>query len=86
MARSAPYVSRSFGSVVSKLAGSGADLPAYRLLTPVSGHLAGFRPQWRGWEWRQAPARDLPAWALPEVSGEADHVYAGRRLPGGAIG
>ena len=64
----------------------GADLPAYRLLTPVSEQLVGFRPQWTGWEWRQPPLAELPRWAWPEALGEADHVYVGRRLPGGAIG
>lgn len=64
----------------------GADLPAYRFLTPVSEQLAGFRPQWSGWDWRQPNLEDLPRWAWPEIFGEATHVYAGRRLPGGAIG
>lgn len=64
----------------------GADLPAYRFLTPVSEQLAGFRPQWQGWAWRQPYPEHLPHWAQAEVYGEADHVYAGRRLPGGALG
>ncbi len=63
-----------------------ADLPAYRFLTPVSEQLAGFRPQWAGWDWRRPNLAELPEWAWPEVFGEATHVYAGRRLPGGAIG
>ena len=64
----------------------GADLPAYRLLSPVSEQLAGFRPQWSGWRWQQPNLADLPRWAWPEVFGEGEHLYAGRRLPGGAIG
>jgi beta-glucosidase/6-phospho-beta-glucosidase/beta-galactosidase len=64
----------------------GADLPAYRLLTPMSEHLAGYRDQWLAWEWRQPDARHLPAWALPEVLGETEYAYVGRRLPGGATG
>lgn len=64
----------------------GADLPAYRFLSPVSERLAGFRPQWTHWEWRQPNLTELPRWAWPEVLGEESHVYAGRRLPGGAIG
>ncbi len=63
-----------------------ADLPAYRFLTPVSEQLAGFRSQWAHWEWRQPNLAELPRWAWPEVFGEADHVYLGRRLPGGAVG
>lgn len=63
-----------------------ADLPAYRLLTPVSEWLAGFAPQWAHWAWRQPKLDDLPPWAWPEVFGEIDHAYRGRRLPGGAIG
>ena len=63
-----------------------ADLPAYRLLSPMSEQLAGFRPQWAHWEWRQPNLAELPQWAWPEVFGEDDHIYAGRRLPGGAVG
>ncbi len=64
----------------------GADLPAYRLMTPMSEQLAGFEPQWSGWEWRQPPLTSLPRWAWPEALGQGDHVYEGRRLAGGAIG
>lgn len=54
----------------------GADLPAYRFLTPVSEHLAGFRPRWVGWSWRQ-PA---PASVAPPGRAEAIEVEAGGHL------
>lgn len=64
----------------------GADLPAYRFLTPVSEQLAGWRPQWSGWDWRRPDTADLPRWAWAEAFGAAEHAYAGRQLAGGAIG
>ena len=45
LARRASELSRLYGGLARGEL-RGADLPAYRLLTPVSGHLAGFRPQW----------------------------------------
>ncbi len=30
-----------------------ADLPAYRLATPVSDQLVGWLPHWSGWSWRE---------------------------------
>ncbi|CAA9577635.1 MAG: GH1 [uncultured Thermomicrobiales bacterium] len=63
-----------------------ADLPAYRFLTPVSAQLEGWEPRLRDWPW-QRPALDaVPRWAWPEVFGEVEEAYAGRVLPGGAIG
>jgi hypothetical protein len=85
LARRASEFSRLYRDLAQgKLCGAG--LPAYRFLSPVSEQLAGWRPWLRGWRWQRPNLAELPRWAWPEALGAADHAYAGRVLPGGAIG
>jgi beta-glucosidase/6-phospho-beta-glucosidase/beta-galactosidase len=54
----------------------GADLPAYRLVPPVTDHLAGFRPGWADWAWRDPELAELPTWVWPVARMGADMRFA----------
>jgi hypothetical protein len=54
----------------------GEDLPAYRLVAPVTDHLAGFQPRWADWAWREPVLAELPAWAWPVAQMGADMRFA----------
>ncbi|HEY8596835.1 MAG TPA: family 1 glycosylhydrolase [Thermomicrobiales bacterium] len=53
-----------------------ADLPAYRLVAPVSEHLAGWQPHWEGWSWREPELVELPDWAWAVARMGADMRFA----------
>ena len=52
------------------------DLPAYRLVPPVTDHLVGFRPRWADWAWQEPPLVELPTWAWPVAHMGADMRFA----------